>query len=142
MGGRFFDFDAARAARHEAPPPRMRVFGDTIDLPRTVPVAAHLAVERYGPDQRLTLGVALELLGILVGQDTVDRWVGDHPDLDEDDVIDLYYGAMRIIQANDPEPDAEGEAPAPEAGAPQPGEMSSSTGGSSKPTSDGSTALI
>lgn len=137
MGDRFFDFDAARAERLAAPPPTMRVFGEVVELPRSVPAAIHLVAARR-ESEVVTFELLVELVGYLVGADRVERWVAERPDLEEDDVRDLYYGAMRVIQASDtPDPEAHPPATGEQASG---GETSQSTGGHSKPTSPVSTA--
>lgn len=118
---RFYDFDAARAERQAEPPPTMRAFGEDVELPRSVPAAIHLAAARRG-DQPITLALLVELLGFLVGAERIERWLAEN-DLDEDDVRDLYYGAIRAIQIQDPDPEAE----PPETGG-QDGSTSPSTG--------------
>ena len=122
--GRFYDFDAARAERCEAEPPTMLVFGETVELPRSVPAAIPLRVAAT-PDLMVTTALLVELLGLIVGDDTVKRWVADHR-LEQDDVRDLYYGALRVIQEREEEPDPEAQPPA--TGDPD-GETSPSTGG-------------
>lgn len=136
MGGRFYDFDAARAERQAAtPPPQMLVFGEVVDLPRSTPAVVHLTAARMGAQAKVTLALLVELLGACVGADRVARWLDEHPDLEEDDIRDLYYGALDAINQAE---DAEGEGPPPAPGE-SPGASSPSTGGPSKPTSPAST---
>jgi len=130
-----YDFDQARAERHaKRKPPTLLAFGETIDLPFSVPVATALVVNR-DPDRKLDLELYLELLGILVGDETVERWLAEHPDIGAEDIGDLYYGALSAIREGDPDP----EAPAPKTGASRAGRKSSSTGARSKRTSAAST---
>jgi hypothetical protein len=131
MGDRFFDFDAAREERAKTPPPQMRAFGEVIDLPRSAPAALHLAAAAR-TDEQVTLPLLVELLGMLVGAERVEGWLRDH-DLEEDDVAELYYGAIGTIQQAVP------EAQPPETGGSD-GQTSQSTGEPSKPTSNASTA--
>lgn len=129
---RFYDFDAARAERLAEPPPTMVAFGETVELPRSVPAAIHLTGARLAASE-VTLAVLVELLGYLVGPERINRWLAEHA-LEEDDVRDLYYGALRTIQIEDPDPEAE----PPETGDPD-GQTSPSTGAPSSPTSAAST---
>ena len=131
MGERFYDFDAARAERLARPAPTLRAFGETVDLPRSIPAALSLTVAaKHG--QPLTVPVLVEFLGYLAG------WMAEHPDIEEDDLISLYVGARHAIQQRE----SEGEAPPPATGEPEPGSdgpTPPSTGSASRPTSPAST---
>lgn len=127
-----YDFDKARAERLSAPAPSMVVFGETVELPRSVPAAIHLeAASRK--DEKITFAFLAEMLGLLVTPARVERWVTEH-NIEEDDLRDLYYGAIGVINEVEPDPEAE----PPETGD-QGGETSSPTGVQSSPTSNAST---
>lgn len=123
--GRFYDFDAARAERCQSEAPTMLVFGELVELPRSVPAAIPLRVAAT-PDLMVTTALLVDLLGLIVGPERVNAWVTEH-NLEQDDIRDLYYGALRVIQERDEdEADPEGQPPA--TGDPD-GETSPSTGG-------------
>lgn len=136
---RFYDFDAARAARRAAPPPTALIFGETVELPRSMPAAVYLMRERNSAANEVTATMLIDELRLLVG-DRVDGWVLEH-DLEEDDLLELLHNLVRLVNTPEPGGGAEGEAPAPAAGA-SPPDPSSSSGSSSSPTSPASTGSI
>ncbi len=132
----FYDFDAARTERR-ARGPVLRAFGDEVTLPTSMPVALVLLRARVAAEGTVTVAMAADQLRTMVG-DRIDVWMAENPDLDEDDLVDLLGGCVRLIREHEGE-DREGEARPPAAGA-SGSSTSSSSGRSSKRTSSGTTA--
>lgn len=137
MSERFYDFDASwEDRRTKRPPPTIRAFGETIELPMATPAAVVLLRTRWGEEQGegalLSLDQIIELLRHYVG-DRVDRWMADHaPDIDQMTELWLMINALYLA----------GEAEAPETGATttDSSDLPSKDGHASKPTSGASTA--
>jgi hypothetical protein len=80
------DFDELWAARGE--PPSVKVFGETIALPHSIPVKVAILRNELGPDAPLTVDVVVELLKPFFG-DRVERWIVEQR-LERDQLIALY----------------------------------------------------
>jgi hypothetical protein len=143
MVDRFHDFDAAwEEATGASPPPKIRVYDETIELPVEPPAEFMLKLislrERAlgeDRDQAATLTEALNLLKPFYGEERVAAWIGRGIGLTRatmlvDHTLDVY----RPPPAEDPD---EGEASAPTTT--DSNETSSKDGGSSKPTGTAST---
>ena len=145
MGDRkFFDFDAFWEAQDRTPV-TIRVFGVAHILPPSLPAKLVLYRERLlaelGETGSLDSRDVEKMARILFGDQRVDGWL-DRDDFGIEQLYDLFRQTMRMY-ATAEAGDAEGEAGAPETGTTQTqSPTSSSTGDSSKPTSNGSTDSI
>ena len=78
---KFVDFDAfwEETKPEEAEPKQIKVFGEVIDLPTTLPARIMLKAMRYQEDDSRGLGEQLEAyiddLKLFVGADRVEQWL-------------------------------------------------------------------
>lgn len=137
MTDRFVDFDAAWAELTAADdPPRMRVRGEVVDLPPSMPAKVVLfqarnrdRLEGAAPDPE----AVAEMAGMILGADNVAQWVDDGMAMAQ--LYTLVLSAQALIYGR--RRSDEGEAEPPETGDSSP--TSSPDGPPSKPTSPAST---
>jgi len=78
---KFFDFDAfwSESMPEEAEPKQIKVFGEVIDLPTTLPARIMFKAMRYQEDNSRGLGEQMEAyiddLKLFVGADRVEQWL-------------------------------------------------------------------
>lgn len=129
MSGRHVDFDAAwrEQADRQGDPPSIRVLGEVTELPRSMPAKWVFLEERHrreNPDRTATIDDMRELLGVVVGDAEVDRWIDAGLGIDE--LVEVWL-SVKLIYAEvvlqrtadgqgSGEPDP--ESPAPATGAP------------------------
>jgi len=96
---KFVDFDAfwEETKPEEAEPKRIKVFGEVIDLPTTLPARIMLKAMRYQEDQDRSfverVDAWLDDLRLLVGADRVEAWLDKGIDVAK--IAQLY---ARIIE--------------------------------------------
>ena len=109
MTSRFVDFDAARAER-ENEPLLLRAYGETIELPGSLPASLFLDVVRMeadsGGDQELTASESLTLLRRVLPVQVLAKLLA-RDDFSTDDFEDLVRLVMEAYAGTS------GEAPAP-----------------------------
>lgn len=137
MGRRYFDFDAFWEEQ-QAEPVTIKVFGTPHLLPPKLPAKIVLKSERVqqrGNESEMEPGEIRDLAEDMFGRQRVAEWL-ERDDFDLDKLVDLFKQTMTLYSRS-ADGDEEGEAPAPETGQSL---TSLSTGESSKPTSNASTA--
>lgn len=96
---KFVDFDAfwEETKPEEAEPKQIKVFGEVIDLPTTLPARIMLKAMRYQEDQERSfverVDAWLDDLRLLVGMDRVEAWLDKGIDVAK--IAQLY---ARIIE--------------------------------------------
>lgn len=106
-------------AEETAPGPRMTLFGETVQLPTGLPVAVRLLMVRRAADNSsFAWESVVEYAQLIVGVDTVDRWL--ERGITEDQLIAVVRYLVYEAYADDDEETeptegdvGEGEAPAP-----------------------------
>lgn len=111
----FFDFDAfwAEAMPEEADRPRIKVFGEEINLPAVLPARIMLKALRYQEDDSRGLGEQLENyiddLKLFVGADRVERWLDKG--IETTQIIQIYTHIIGLYTPKVDDDDEGNEAP-------------------------------
>jgi hypothetical protein len=109
MTGRYIDFDAARAERADEPLV-LRAYGETFELPGSMPASVLLDVVRWqeerGGDDDLTIADSLSILRRMLPEDLLASFL-ERADFSTDDLTDLVRLVAGAYSGE------VGEAPAP-----------------------------